>query len=205
MSNSDWGARWFQWVASMPATGHPNRDGPCDQAQDGPVWFLGTPPAGTTERSCTVPSGKGIMVVASGMFYTSTPENECEDNDKAWCTEPNLQAIQDFCLNDIGTRDDDVCVEVNGVAVENLRDYYFVSDLFTLQGDPNDPLLSYFLPYGPNNCGPLCAEGQLRQAVFCGYWVVLEPLPAGEHTLRFYLTYPDGSVWREALYQITVE
>jgi hypothetical protein len=63
LSYQQWGAKWWQWVLSIPASINPILDttgANCDVDQSGPVWFLaGGPPI--AERNCTIPAGKMIF------------------------------------------------------------------------------------------------------------------------------------------------
>src|SRR5687767_13120841 len=62
---SKWIANWWQWTFSIPAAQHP-RDNynpeKCAANQEGPVWFLADQLGGKEERTCTIPTGKAIMI-----------------------------------------------------------------------------------------------------------------------------------------------
>src|SRR5215211_1598771 len=58
---SDWTARWWQWLTSIPLDRNPAADETgenCDEGQSGPVWFLAGTFGGPNERVCTIPAGK---------------------------------------------------------------------------------------------------------------------------------------------------
>lgn len=59
---------------------------------------------------------------------------------------------------------------VDGVPLQNLQNYHAESPLFNVT-----------LPEG----NILGIPGRSSEAVADGYWVVLQPLPAGEHTIHF--------------------
>lgn len=62
---SEWIHRWWNWNQGTPASQHP-RDNftsqKCTSNQNGPVWFLADILTGKEERTCTIPSGKAILV-----------------------------------------------------------------------------------------------------------------------------------------------
>ena len=60
----EWMSNWWQWNMEIPAN-HP-RDNyspeKCTVNQSGPVWFLPDILTGKEERTCTIPTGKAILV-----------------------------------------------------------------------------------------------------------------------------------------------
>jgi hypothetical protein len=214
VSLSEWGERWFQWALGLPKTDHPSYGGPCDQAQDGPAWFLGTPRPGSSTRDCTVPSNAGILVTAAGLIMNETadlPEDDCaagqcpypEDGYREMCLDPN---------SGFPSLIESVCIEVDGVAIP-MDDYSLTTGVFRAAPDPIDPLypLPMAGPYGANTCPGDCAEGTDRHFYRCGYWLMLRPLPAGEHTVRIFSVTPEAPAnpgvqdYSEVTYHLTVE
>lgn len=74
---SDWVHRWWQWNQGIPAAEHPRdnfTERTCQSNQNGPVWFLPDILTGKEERSCTIPSGKGILVpLLTGECHNDVP------------------------------------------------------------------------------------------------------------------------------------
>src|SRR2546423_13002944 len=66
LSYIEWTGKWWRWALCIPKSNNPLLDSTgehCAEGQTGPVWFL----AGTTckihssERKCTIPSGKALL------------------------------------------------------------------------------------------------------------------------------------------------
>ena len=64
--------------------------------------------------------------------------------------------------------------EIDGVAVTNLEEYRSISPLFYFTADP-----ALALSFDP------CITGSAQPGVAVGYWLILAPLPPGQHTLHF--------------------
>jgi hypothetical protein len=207
-----WAQRFRDWFARLPATGHPLYGGACGQRQDADVWFLPRPVGCALERSCTVPAGRPIFVPLATSQWTTGPDvercypewNECggQSSDLAAWT----KGAQDECATFLGNAAE-FCLEVDGKAVANSDQYRFVTDLFQVEGHPDDPVNLAYTPYGEgvDDCGPLCVPGDWRHQVECGWWVILKPLSPGKHTIRWYVISPDEQSWNDVTYEITVE
>ena len=70
LSYGEWGARWWQYVLSIPPKSNPILDGiqgkpphgnHCAEGQSDPVWFLPGTFGGTAFRTCTVPLGRSLL------------------------------------------------------------------------------------------------------------------------------------------------
>jgi hypothetical protein len=222
ISQAQWGGvEWFEWAMSLPATGHPVYDGgDCSQGQDpaAPVWFLGSPRPGSPTYDCTVPQGKSLVlmplaanVVADESDYTCSGYGQC----------PAPEAVfKQFCDEGVsGNLEDpkDLCVQVDGVAVENMAQYRFESGMFRAKLNLADPAFALDVagPYPEKasvECAggvDECADGEDRHFFRCGYWVVLEPLPVGSYTIRMHHVYPPDATgardFRELTYNLTVQ
>jgi hypothetical protein len=211
VSYEDWVRRWSEWTNKLPKTGHPKLGGACDQSQDGPVWFLDTMPMGCADdRPCTVPSGWPIFVPVGAVASYVEPEepaDECQStnpDDVCGVTDPKLEKLfQESCRE--YTAGVSPCLEVDGKSIANLEaGYFFVTGFYQLNVHPGDPVAPALGPYKANNCGPYCAEGEPRHVLYCGWYAMLKPLPAGEHSVRSSLIIDENS-WREVTYKLTVE
>ena len=80
--------------------------------------------------------------------------------------------------------------EVDRVPLRNLGSYVAISPIFTFTADP--ALVTKVDP---------CITGTPQPGVALGYWLLLTPLPPGQHTVRF------GSVgWgQDVTYHLTVK
>ena len=67
----------------------------------------------------------------------------------------------------------DLFAEIDGVPLTHLARYRVTSQLFRFKADP---ALTVFDP---------CITGTRQRGVAVGYWLLLEPLPPGPHTLHF--------------------
>jgi hypothetical protein len=170
LTYGEWGARWWQWLLSIPADVNPNLDptgGNCGQGQSGHVWFLPGSFGGTSTRTCAVPTGKALFmpvlnaVFGSGVF-------DCEPtNPGVPCDVPTLRAGAASWM------DDPVLLEVtiDGVPLQNLTAYRATSPEPFSIAFPEDAVFG--LP-----------SGIRYPHVSDGYWLMLTPLPPGTHTIH---------------------
>jgi hypothetical protein len=184
----EWSAKWWQWVISLPEGINPLTDmigEDCAQAQNqsGPVWFLTGTTGGSVERTCTIPEGKAILfpVLNFGNFRSAPTETE-ED----LRTTTKVQADKAAVLE----------ASIDGVPLQDLQNYRAESPLFNVTF-PEGNILG--VPAGST------------EGVSDGYWVMLQPLPAGEHTIHFRGAYVDvtapggaGNIVTETTYRLTI-
>ena len=161
-SYADWSAIWWQWLLSIPEDKSPAGDSTgedCGTNQQGPIWFLAGTFGGSAERTCTIPSGKAIMFspINSECSYAEYPDEKTE-SDLLECA----KTFQDQTTS--------AQVTINGTAIENL-------DQFRIQSPPFNVTLPENNVFGVSS-GP-------TQAVSDGLWVILKPLPVGEHKIGF--------------------
>ena len=161
-SYADWSAIWWQWLLSIPEDKSPAGDSTgedCGTNQQGPNWFLAGRVGRTAERTCTIPSGKAIMFspINSECSYAEYPDEKTE-SDLLECA----KTFQDQTTS--------AQVTINGTAIENL-------DQFRIQSPPFNVTLPENNVFGVSS-GP-------TQAVSDGLWVILKPLPVGEHKIGF--------------------
>jgi hypothetical protein len=192
----EWGAAWWQWALSFPYLEDPINDPTGEfneQHQSGPVWFLAGTGGGTATRTVTIPPGKGVFLPIINVL-----------NDYP-CPDPDFQPGEGQTLEEFLTEGaawwisnvTELEVEVDGVSLNNLFDYRGTSGLFTFTGDPSwdavDP----------------CVTGQPQFGVADGYWIMLAPLPKGQHTIhsRGKAVFPEWGDWvfeSEVTYNLTV-
>lgn len=181
----EWSAAWWQWAFSIPVASHPLfENGDCSVGQSGSVWFLGgkfcqtgQPCNGTATRSCTVPAGKGL-------FF---PLNNVEDSAPE---EPNYgcgNSLPPLVSGTIAERRQCVAMyvdaapkleaDLDGRPIHNLKDFRVQSVEFEVTW-PDDNVLTAI------GEGPFSA-GTYSPVVDDGYYLMLEPLSPGTHTLHF--------------------
>jgi hypothetical protein len=169
------GATWWQWAYSFPATEVPffNTGGPVDisAGQSGHVWFLAGANSGPATRTGVIPSGTSLFFPLANLIndYPCPPEFGFEP-DPGETLEHFLQRTGNDFLPNLT----DLFAEIDGVPLTDLSAYRATSSLFRFTADP--ALSGFFDP---------CVTGTEQDGVAVGYWLLLAPLPPGEHTLHF--------------------
>jgi hypothetical protein len=170
-SYAKWGAAWWQWVLGIPADKNPLFDLTGEfaaEGQSGPVWFLAGSWVGYVERTCTVPAGKALFfplanVVSGAAVYDcqpSVPDTPCEV--------PVLRSIAKSWIDPVDLLE----AEVDGVTLQ---------DLFSYRAAPPG---AFPITIPELNVVGLPA-GAYAPHVCDGYWLMVEPLKAGQHTIHF--------------------
>jgi hypothetical protein len=158
----EWSAKWWKWALSIPADTNPLIDQTgenCAVNQSAPVWFLTGTQGGPAERRCVVPEGMSIFFPIINA-YASYVENPLVK------TESELRALLKSPFDQVRVAE----ATVDAVKLENLVNYRVQSPLFNFT-------------YPENNIGGVPPGPS--QAVAEGYWVMLHPLAAGDHTIHF--------------------
>ena len=162
----EWSMAWWQWLWSAPVAENPGLDETgdfVDYGQSGAVWFIAPNYGGVSERYATIPPGKMLFIdVAADFEATLIGSGE---------TEAEMRALAAWVIDNIQS----IELVIDGVAVENLAAYRVVSPemfSFTL---PEDNMIQFF--------GYDAPAGTYYPAISDGYFVMLAPLSAGEHTI----------------------
>ena len=150
------------------------------KGQLGPVWFLTgvINVSGTAVRDCTVPAGKALFFPIINVECSTLEAPPFHGDNEA-----ELRA----CAK--GFHFGNVFAEIDGVAVQNLNRYLVDSPLFTFTVPPNNVL------------GVAAGTGQ---SVSNGYYLMLAPLPVGEHVIHFGGTFTDFDFSLDITYNLTV-
>jgi hypothetical protein len=159
ISQAAWSARWWQWAASFLREESPVADLTgryCGNGQEGPVWFLaGTYESRLVSRHCTVPRDKYIFFPL--INYVVAPAGEGSVGCKATALAAKEQTDNPLML----------VAEIDGATVPNLVHYR--------QASPR--------------CFNLASRAQFDVSIGStasnGYYLMLNPLAPGVHTLRF--------------------
>ena len=178
---SEWSARWWQWVYSIPTAENPVVDttgANADEGQRGPVWFLAGNFGGTTVRDVSVPEGKSL-------FFPIFNENWVTFPTDPPTTVPEMRAIIRPFMDNATLS----CV-IDGKTVKNLPLYREDSVEFSVTA-PDGNLLG--LP-----------AGTYAPCVDNGYYLMLDPLRCGQHTIHFTGTNADASFGLDVTYHLTV-
>jgi hypothetical protein len=179
----EWTAEWWKWAMSMPLTHNPLADtAEISAGQDGKVWFLGGSfVSGEANRTGTIPASKALCFPVLNT-ECSTVEADPFHGD----TEAQLRA----CAKGWVDGATGVC-SIDGVAVKNLEAYRFQSPMFHFGPLPADNVLGV-------------ATGAKGRSVSDGFWLLLEPLSEGQHTIEFIGTFAGGFSFH-IRYNLTVE
>ncbi len=157
----EWAARYWKWLFSVPSDVNPifDRDGiTCDENQpDGDVWFLLGETEGIRERTCSVPEGKAIFMPIITI--------ECDEaSDDTLVTDEQFAACVEDGLGDVTK----VEASIDGTPVSGLEDHKARSGVFEAQV----PELNI-----------VAGEGSVKMMTD-GYWIMINPLPQGEHVIE---------------------
>lgn len=173
---AEWSAEWFKWIMKIPAGQNPFFDmtgASCAIDQQGPVFFLvglpGIQDASVT-RTCSIPAGKHLF------FPVINYINDFPCPDPSFAPYPG-QTLEEFlragAVAILGAPSK-ILVDVDGVAFADGELFRFTSKMFDFTGDPS--LTANFDP---------CVTGSVQQGASDGWWIMLEPLPPGAHTVHF--------------------
>jgi hypothetical protein len=187
MSYSEWSARWWQWLFSLPVDGHPGTDTPdfdVTEGQSGRVWFL-TGPFGTVERNATIPAGTALFVA-----LVNVDSSTLEEPPFYGATAADQLAIASGFADYIT----DLSFTIDGKGVPNIRDFRVTS-----------PQFSFTAPT-PWIFGATGGEGL---ATGVGYFVMLSPLSVGTHTIHYtgafkFSDAPEDYIPVDTTYHVTV-
>jgi hypothetical protein len=183
LSYEAWTARFAQWRHSLPMAIDPGADPTgerCGYGQVGPVFFLVQSGEEPAERTCTIPAGTALLLPLLDASCSTVEPAPFFGRDEA-----ELRA----CTEALFAPRAELTAVIDGVAIPDLERYRIQSDLFTVVL-PEDNVLE--------------VEPAVLEGVMEGYWLLLAPLPPGEHELRFGGTLPDIGVFHEATYHLTV-
>jgi hypothetical protein len=184
----EWSEEWWKWALSIPLDRNPLTDTTgefCAEGQSGDVWFIGgiistQPSPIQITRTCTIPAGKAL--------FFPVINGECSRIEGNGETEEELRACANNQMEYVTVKE----AKVDGKKLKNLDDYRVESDLFIFKL-PKDNILGLH----PGS----------SKSVADGYWIMLEPLSEGKHTIYIHgkMVFPDGSSFEtEVTYKITV-
>ena len=166
-------AQWWRWAESAPASVNPVADQTGQFAAvnqpKGNLWFLAGNFGGTTVRIITIPAGKALFFPIQNIVDVEdgivTPGGS-----KVFLIKQPLQTAQGLVSYVISTAYGMSCsVDANNIPITaaNLE----LSNPFSLQL-PTDNVFGY-------------PAGVYYPAVDSGYYVLLNPLSPGQHTIHF--------------------
>ncbi|GAC1357058.1 MAG: hypothetical protein NVSMB47_10320 [Polyangiales bacterium] len=178
---TQWTEEYWKWLLQIPKATSPLFGGDCAQGQSGPMWFLvpgQSIKAGV--RACTIPASAAILVPLAAFLCFPCPE------DDAACAIPTAETDLRKCVRDYFAAIDTMQLVVDGKRVgdggSDFILYRAQSSLFSWKAPAAraEQAIACTGPVPKNACS--VPEGD-RQGVSDGYWVILQPLSPGQHTL----------------------
>ena len=178
-SYDDWAKAYWGWLYGRERNRNPVQDLTgqyCADGQSGPVWMLaGGDAAARIERSCRTPRGRYLLLPL--VVQSASANKSPADCEKL---------IKSRMPQDAANAVDKAFVVLDGLRMEGLNDYRIYStSCTTISSATGSPLAS--------------------NAVIYGMWVMLRPLPPGDHVIRFGGELPALGLTREVTYRIRVE
>lgn len=182
MSCSQWADAWWQWGWSFSQDINPVLDPTGEnaaQGQSGSIWFLAGTLGWEAERTVTVPCGKSMLIPVVYSAWINLPAL----GDAPWSPEQEVFAR----AYTAGAIDEVVAVfcTIDGAAVQNLPAYRCQTPLgeaFMISIPENDIMGVVGLPTVD---GGTFQAGTYGPAVQDGIYLMLPPLPVGQHEIRF--------------------
>jgi hypothetical protein len=175
---SQWSDAWWQWAFGNPVPTNPLFDETGEYAaegQSGNVWFLAGVfnESGAAERFVQIPTGKALFFPILNVVW----DNVCPPLDPQPSPNELVGTMQAFANDYIDSIDMLYC-ELDGVEVPGLFSYRVGPGRAFDMTLPDDNLYQAF------GCTWL-TPGTYGPFVSGGYYLMMTPLPAGRHTLRF--------------------
>lgn len=168
-----WGQEFNTWLWQFTEEEFPmlQGDGPvdCTIGQRGKVWFLYGTFGGVVERSCTIPHGKALFIGLNGIisFVPEFGNNEEE--------------IREDAKRDLDGTDTNVGVETLSVEIDGAE----LKKPFSYRADSPEGGFVLTVEEGTFISDFGVALGDHDPAIVDGYWLMLRPLSAGEHTIEW--------------------
>lgn len=192
-----WAAQWWQWALSVPDAVNPLKDFTgqnCAARQIGDVWFLaGSFSTGSVERSCTIPAGKSIFFPVINQSYAAflsdPPETQTDDfvRAAAACASPVIISV----------------ASIDDIKITDPTKFFTgpsgsLSPLFNIQMPPDNIFSKYYkikdIP-----------EWLLRPTAEQGYYLFVNPLSVGRHTIRWIASGCAEGFQQDIKYNLTVQ
>jgi hypothetical protein len=159
---AQWTQDWWTWVLQSPDTANPTEDPSgafATNNNSGAMFFIAGTDGGFAERSFTVPSGTPILIPVLNQFDTLDPK-----------------ATINKVLTDFQKSVTDMFARVDNIPVDNLQSHFVRTNFFSM-GTVVDHTVAAALG------APIGAE--LTPSKSAGYWLVVDGLAPGGHTLDF--------------------
>jgi len=208
-SYDEWSARWWAWIYSIPAV-PPNwlpnplfTNGRVDcsyrqSTHEGSehVWFLVGVISGTAERTCTLPAGTALFFP---MFNAEADNVGFDQNGATPPTHFDVPTLEGFVQGGV----DSVIphATIDNVPVSNASAYRARFAPFGFTVPRVDNLYGVFGAQVPGISWP---NTRIFPVAADGYYLMVEPLAPGRHTINFGAMARDGSFQINITYHLVV-
>jgi hypothetical protein len=201
-TQGEWADNWSQWVWSFPSDTFPITDetgASCGLRQTGGVWFLAGSFVDNVEhhRTCSIPHGKYIFfpIFNTLSFSPEFPEQGDVCNKYA----SKVDRIRCDANNDMvasGADRDPNSRQPGPVILEATIDGKHVRDPFAYRNQSSPGGFKFFVRDGSilTEAPFSLPRGPRFPAVADGYWIMLSPLPLGDHLIHIFAKNEDGGV-----------
>jgi hypothetical protein len=173
-SISEWTEEWFIWAFQAPSATSPISDPTgafANQDNSRPVFFIAGTGGGTATRRFAVPGGRPVLVPLLNFFDTEPAELFDPP-----ITLAERQAKADEFVAAFRSAVVDVFASIDGVEVTNPRRFLEETDFFSMGPTrPGSVINSFGAGVG----------WELSPTKGVGYWLMLDDLEPGNHTLHF--------------------
>ena len=187
-------AKWQQWALSIPTLINPQLDTTgenCMVGQRGSVWFLaGIFGGGSATRRCAVPEGTLLFFPVINSVNFDTP-NVCGQGRDSFSVK-ELRALSAGFIDGATN----LSVKVDGKTSKHVRRVR--SQIFEI-ALPEDNVFD-----APCTGLGNVPVGIYSPAVDDGFYVGLEPLKVGDHTLHIHAENPSAGFTLDVTYNLTV-
>jgi hypothetical protein len=189
----EWAARWWQWAYKQPVASNPLFDetgAAIANGQAGHVWFLAgvINVSGTAVRSGTIPTGKALFFP----IINFEADNLCPP------IVPPLDVAGLRALASASIAGGTLEADVDGRVIQDPQQYHETSPVFSVTF-PNNNVFQFFGCNVPAGTYSL-PDGFVDE----GYYLMLAPLAAGQHTIHFHGTVPSADFTLDITYHLTV-
>jgi hypothetical protein len=179
-------ALWARWVLQIPAPLNPILDSTgahCGQNQlsNGNFWFLVGDFGGVVTRQCTIPHGKFIFFPVANAIVTDFPKPPGNIQQEQTLAK---QLADSFLVSSLRASVDNLQLSNTDIKRAQSVPFPFLAPPNEILGDP----------------------AGFGTGVTDGYWVILNPLPVGQHTIHFSAQTNTSPPFKlDVTYKITVQ
>jgi hypothetical protein len=188
------GAQWWQWVLSLPGPVNPTLDTTgedCMLGQHGSVFYLaGFLLGGSVTRSCSIPEGVDLFFPIANSTQNNTP-GLCGQPANVSFTVPQMRQIVTGIVDGFKN----LSADFDGKPIKDVR-RIGTHPLFPIDQPANNVFT--FLGFTP------CPAGVIATNVQDGVYATVHELEPGPHTVHIHADNPDGTVFQDVTYNLTV-